>query len=367
MKTARNSIIWLVQRTAAVGGTRDIIDELAIRLSKRGLTAKVIYLREQQEAIAARRSKLSKAKATLKDTALLLKRLRKDRPALIVTFTPLLGSCLAPVASLLFNSRTIATHHTPISQMGALTRFLDRIVGSTRLYRSIITCAPGVMEEFSDYPPQYRKKLQLIPNGVDSQAFDSGNTQQNLRANHGLESTAPLALAVGRLSPDKNLGFLLRVLQKAPNWQLVVLGEGGQRPELESSALQLGISDRIRFLGARPKAEVQAWMETADAFVHPSKIEGLSLAILEAMSFGLPCLASDIPANQFPLQPWEDHSTGHLLPITSTPPWIQALNEIELNPEEALEMGRRARQAQQARFDKQTMFDRYVEEIESWL
>src|SRR5690606_6695114 len=120
---------------------------------------------------------------------------------------------------------------------------------------------------------------------------------------------------------------------------------------------------RIHLPGAVPKETVQAYMRSADAFIQPSITEGLSLAILEAMSFGLPSLVSDIPANTFPLEFGQEAPAGYVLPLGDAAPWSEALNDIAANPQKAAELGRRARISQAEHFDQEKMYQSYLDEI----
>ena len=102
--------------------------------------------------------------------------------------------------------------------------------------------------------------------------------------------------AVGRLSPEKNIGLLLaafaRVVQRSPRARLLLAGDGPQRSALEASAAQLGIADRVSFLGVRD--DVAALWPGIDTLALPSLSEGMPLVVLEAMAHGVPVVASAV-------------------------------------------------------------------------
>lgn len=107
---------------------------------------------------------------------------------------------------------------------------------------------------------------------------------------------------MGRLSQEKGLLWLVEsfaaVLGSVPNAQLVLLGDGAQRPQLEALATKLGLGpDQIRFAGRVPVADVPLWLRACDVFALTSPSEGFSCALAEAMASGLPAVVSDIPAN----------------------------------------------------------------------
>src|SRR5207244_1653943 len=118
----------------------------------------------------------------------------------------------------------------------------------------------------------------------------------DLAARYGLGAAA-VALFLGGLKPRKNLPLLLetwaRVAARVPDARLVVGGGGPLRPELERHARRLGVSGRVVFTGYVPEADKVDLLNLADVFVFPSAMEGFGLAVGEAMSCGLPVVASD--------------------------------------------------------------------------
>jgi len=103
-------------------------------------------------------------------------------------------------------------------------------------------------------------------------------------------------LYVGRLSPEKGIPVLLRAVTKlACDYELRIVGSGPQQGELELLAADLGIGDKVQFCGSRPWGEVLSTvMRSSDILVLPSYTEGLGLVLLEAMSQGVPVVASNV-------------------------------------------------------------------------
>jgi len=106
---------------------------------------------------------------------------------------------------------------------------------------------------------------------------------------------------VGRLHPQKGVDMLLPALKKAMSsrpqysWRLRLVGEGQLGHHLKALACQLGVDHSTEFLGQ--VQDVFPILSTSDIFVLPSRAEGMSNALLEAMTCGLPCIVTDIPAN----------------------------------------------------------------------
>jgi len=137
--------------------------------------------------------------------------------------------------------------------------------------------------------------VAVVPYGVDER-FEPRPRRADLVDRYGL-GTSPVALFLGGLKPRKNLPRLLemwaRVVARVPDARLVVGGGGPLRSSLERRARELGVSGRVTFMGYVPEADKVDLLNLADVFVFPSAMEGFGLAVGEAMSCGLPVVASD--------------------------------------------------------------------------
>jgi glycosyltransferase involved in cell wall biosynthesis len=135
--------------------------------------------------------------------------------------------------------------------------------------------------------------IRVIPNGVDLQRFSP-------RGPVAPRAADPLVVCVGRLSHQKGQDVAIRALAllAVPSARLRLVGGGdaGQRAALEALADRLGVGDRVEFHG--PSADPAAHMRAADVVVQPSRWEGLSLSMLEAMACGAAVVASDVPGSE---------------------------------------------------------------------
>ena len=121
-----------------------------------------------------------------------------------------------------------------------------------------------------------------------------------LRWRHGLGVGERVLLSVGRLEASKGFHVLLRALAAVRDhggldgraWRWIALGDGPYRPMLEMLASELGLEDKVLFLGRVPYVEMHAWHELATLFVHPTLYEGSSLVTLEAMAHRRAVVAS---------------------------------------------------------------------------
>jgi glycogen synthase len=165
--------------------------------------------------------------------------------------------------------------------------------------------------------------------------------------------TTPRAVFVGRLAPEKGLDTLVvawpRVRLKFPMAQLVLIGEGPERLALERLArlvgLTVGPSQPIELPGS--VANVTDALRNADLFVLPSREEGMSIALLEAMALGIPIVASSILGNQRLV---DDFEHGRLVPPDDPVRLARTIIEQWENPGRAAELGLAARSRVQREF-----------------
>jgi glycogen(starch) synthase len=133
-------------------------------------------------------------------------------------------------------------------------------------------------------------RVHLLPPGVNPSLFE-GPFEDPFA---GLGK--PRVLFVGRLAPQKGVRTLVAAasLLKHPSAQVLLVGDGPERPALEREAERIGVGDRLRFLGFVAHERLPAAMAHADVLVLPSVYEELGTVLLEAMWAGLPIVASRI-------------------------------------------------------------------------
>ncbi|MBL7048840.1 MAG: glycosyltransferase [Nitrospira sp.] len=158
------------------------------------------------------------------------------------------------------------------------------------------------------YIPGLKNKLELIINGVDVSEIDEASV--SIEKLEELENENYYIIGyIGQIIYRKGLDILLKAVAKINtiDWRLILIGEGEQRDELELLASSLNISDRVMFLGFR--ADRLSLLKKFDCFVLPSKLEGIPRCLMEALTAGIPVLASDIPGCRDLI---EDKETGIL-------------------------------------------------------
>lgn len=139
-----------------------------------------------------------------------------------------------------------------------------------------------------------REKIVVIPSGIDPSGYPRVQDRESLRQKHGFSGEDLLIVTVGALVPHKDHATFLRAARRVsdsyPQATFLIVGEGPLRPSLESLSREMGLGDRILFLGHRP--EVLEYTAMADLFVFSSAEEGLGTALLDALVIGVPTAAT---------------------------------------------------------------------------
>jgi glycosyltransferase involved in cell wall biosynthesis len=186
----------------------------------------------------------------------------------------------------------IVSHHHHLDR-SPLNPFIERRV--LEASERIVTVSEFSKRQLASALGIPNERIEAVPNGVDEK-FVSAPASAALKARYGL-GDGPVALFLGGLKARKNLSFLLDVWRDTANVRpeatLVIAGEGPLGSALRRRAASLGLGRRVVFTGRVPEADKVAHYNLADLFLFPSTLEGFGLAVGEAMSCGLPVIASD--------------------------------------------------------------------------
>jgi len=208
----------------------------------------------------------------------------------------------------------VATLHRS-GAIGDVLRLKSRLLGKARLrvlsrdINAFCVISQAIDEELAAEGVPVQKRV-LIPNGVDVELFVPlpASKRAALRSRLKLPKDAPLVTFVGRLAPEKQvehlIGIWASIRRNLPQAILLILGSGPEEDKLKAMA-----GDGILFLGEQ--MDVTPYLQASDLFVLPSKAEGLSVALLEALACGLPAIASSVGGSPEVIRHME---TGWLVP-----------------------------------------------------
>jgi glycosyltransferase involved in cell wall biosynthesis len=200
-----------------------------------------------------------------------------------------------------------------------------RVAEAIQTLDAVVTVSRAIGDA-ADAIARPRRPIVVVPNGADAEVFlprDAAAARQRI----GIPAEGPVISYVGKLVPRKgvdtlieSMGILSRREGGAP--RLVMAGIGEMREGLEARAAELGIAERITWLGKVPHDDVGWVMSTGDVFVLPSLSEGLPTVVCEAMACGLPVVATavdgtpeivDDPATGLLVQPHDAEGLAHAL------------------------------------------------------
>jgi glycosyltransferase involved in cell wall biosynthesis len=230
-----------------------------------------------------------------------------------------------------------------------------------RVTERIATNSRGVRDFYSEQGIP-AEKFVVIPNGIAAPGEHSPDERAAIRARMleelKLPPTTKLIGAVGRLWPQKRYkdllwaAELLRVIRD--DLHFVVIGDGPQRWRLTRFSEQIGMTGRVHFLGER--RDVADWLCAFDCFWLGSGYEGQSNALMEAMSRGLPVVATYIPGND---ELVEHEQSGVLVGVGDRAAFAHHTQRLLNDSELAKRLGDAARERMQSEFSIQRMIERY--------
>lgn len=204
-----------------------------------------------------------------------------------------------------------------------------------------------------------RERVLRMINGIEVERFNRRSAKPAAKAKLDLAGKTVL-LFVGRLAPQKALPDLLTALQSAhkscPDLHLLLIGEGEERKALEQRSQALGLSSHVTFTGNIDN--VQDYLDAADVFVLPSLAEGISNALLEAMTTGLPSIATAVGGTPEVL---DNGSCGIVLPPARPDLFAEAIVQLASDPAQAARLGAAARSRIMQTYAFSVVGNQYIE------
>jgi sugar transferase (PEP-CTERM/EpsH1 system associated) len=278
----------------------------------------------------------------------LARRLRQLRPQVLHTHNPqahLHGAWAGRLAHVPVVVHT--KHGRAYPEQRVVAAFSRLAVAWTSRFTAVSEDAARVARDIERVPARI---LQVIHNGIDVERFSATGTRST--------GAGRRAVTVGRLDPIKDQTTLLRavrfVVDKMPEFQLDVVGDGPSRRELEALRATLGLADHVHFHGYRE--DVAPYLAAADLFVLSSISEGAPLALLEAMASSLPAVATDVGGIREVIVPGE---TGYLAPASSPEALGRAMLAVLADPGTLERLGRAARRRVEDRFNLRKVVAQY--------
>jgi glycosyltransferase involved in cell wall biosynthesis len=287
--------------------------------------------------------------------------LRSLKPDILHAYLPA-ANVLGPVAARLAGVRRTIVSKRALANYKTDYPMLARIEPlGNRLADVILVNSDAVRRDVERTERHWEGKVRKIYNGVAPIEPWAPDEVMAFRRREGIPSDALVALCVSNFYPYKGHEELVeaavRVVPTFPNIVFLLAGrDSGTMEEIRTRIRARGIEGSVRFVGGR--ADVPDLLRASDLFVHPSREEGFSNAILEAMAAGLPVVACDVGGNP---EAVADGETGRMVLSRDAAAFASAIAELLADPEKRKAMGEAGRRRATEHFS----LDRMVEEMES--
>jgi len=230
-----------------------------------------------------------------------------------------------------------------------------------RMYDSVLAVSPQVRDFCIRQDGLDPSRVQTLFNGLDLDcaAASRNKSRAVMRTEMGLEEHVPVITTVGNIRKVKGIDVLVEaateVCRARPDSVFLVVGRKSEEDhcrELEARIASLGLSANFRFLGSRE--DVFSILRMSDIFCLPSRSEGFSNALIEAMACRLPCVATDVGGNPEVLTHGE---SGLLVPSENGAALASALIHLLSDRSLSARMGLRGENVVQSRFTSQAMMN----------
>jgi glycosyltransferase involved in cell wall biosynthesis len=364
--------VEILASTLVTGGAERVIEALVLGLPALGLPARVLCLHEPGAvgAAIARRgapvvSGIARSRRDPFASARLASIFSRNRGAALLSLdhhdAVFTGAVAARVAGL--KHRFLAVHSTGLwGKRSAFSRSDRLALGS---YEGIVALAKAHADHLVRSEGIEERKIRIIPNGVDAARFHpaaSAGEREALRGALSIPASRFVVAIIAALRPEKNHGMLLDAAAligaRRDDFLFCVVGDGPEGEKLRRRARELSLGDTMRFMGRRD--DIPAILSAADAAVlcsHPV-VETFPLALLEAMSCGLPVVASDVGAVREMIIDGEE---GRIVPPGDVGSLAGALVALADAPDAGRRMGVRGRERVVRDFTVEGMVGRYAE------
>ena len=232
-----------------------------------------------------------------------------------------------------------------------LSRITDHVIAVSGHVHNVMTKDIGIAPA----------RVKIIHNGVNTARFKpDAPLRAQIREELGLAEQDFVVGIVARLAPVKNHPLLLKAFtsfghELPMKKKLLIVGDGAERTKLEALCRDLGIAAMTQFLGDR--RDTEALFRAMDAYVLCSVSEGMNLTLLEAMSSGLPVVATAVGGN---VEIVEHDISGFLVPIDQPVEMGQFIQRLAVDRQLRQQLGGAGQASISKRFNDQAMMDQYL-------
>lgn len=358
LKNRQEKIVWEIIPTLGGGGAEKMVLDLADGLNNKNYQTKIISLYNENFATSNRIEYAKEKHIEVSflnkhsgfDIALLfniLKMIIIEKPDIVHTHIE--SFQYLAVAKWFYKFNHVHTMHSIVGRESKIYQFLLR-KASRKKTTHFVVLSKAIEQSMKQLFGTSERRLICIPNGID-------RTQYPPKKRPFKEGPL-MFIAVGSLIPVKNHKMMINAFSELSKTRrrddsLVILGEGIMRDELQTQIVDLGLEDRVLLMGNVDN--VNSYLNKADVFLMTSHYEGVSLALLEAASTGLPIITTntggtvDVVGDDAILIDDDDEEmlSREMLKIADDIQYRKTYSELALTIA--------------SRFDKEKMVNRYAE------
>jgi glycosyltransferase involved in cell wall biosynthesis len=289
--------------------------------------------------------------------------LRKLQPDILHTYL-IHGNVLGRIVGRLVGIPVIIGSELTIGQAGRLGRLVTKLTNP-------LTDAVEVNSETGGkavavdlrVPPE---KIEVVLPGLDLDAFGGTENRSTIREAIGVQGSQHLVLYIGRLRPVKGVEYGIKAFAQAAqansDLHLALAGEGEQRDYLGNLSTELGIAEKVSFLGARN--DLPDVLSAADSVLMPSLTEGFPRVAIEAMAAAKPVIATRVGGTPEAII---DDQTGILVESKDIPAMTAAITRLAGNADLLTRLGTAARSRAETHYSAASYVSRLDEMYQRWL
>jgi glycosyltransferase involved in cell wall biosynthesis len=248
--------------------------------------------------------------------------------------------------------RIVTAVHSLYTERKAHRLFISRALN--RCTDRILAVSQAVKEDIVCYERAPREKVIVLPLGADFHRLDVDLSVEEARRRLGLEASDLVLGTVGRLVEAKGHRYMLEavaiLLERGLPCKLIVAGAGRLEETLRRLAAEMGIEDRVLLLGQR--RDVPELYRAMDLYLMASVSEAASIALLEAMAVGLPCVVTAVGGM---VDLVEGGRCARIVPPADPAAMADAIDALYRSPSARSFLGEAARRRARQKFGKDAM------------
>jgi len=223
----------------------------------------------------------------------------------------------------------------------------------------LVSISEATAKAMATYDNLPYRRIRVIHNGIDCSKMNQVVDKKAKRQELGLSETCRIIGTAARLNSIKNIQMMLRILQlvlkHVPDTCLVIAGQGEEEERLKAAAHELGIFDRVKFIGLR--FDLPEIYHLFDVFLLTSLSEGISVTLLESMACSVPSVVTNVGGNR---EVVVEEETGFMVQVDDDQSMAKRVCELLFDVDSHAQMGFSARERVAKEFSMIGMMVKYI-------